>query len=51
MEVLDVARAIGPDCRVEFIGIRPGEKLHETLISEDEIHRALEVEDLSFLSG
>src|SRR5512143_3945277 len=31
--VLDLARAIAPDAQVEIIGIRPGEKLHEVLIS------------------
>jgi len=36
MKIVDLARAICPDCEFEEIGIRPGEKLHETLISEDE---------------
>ena len=36
MKIVDMARAICPDCEFEVIGIRPGEKLHETLISEDE---------------
>jgi len=36
MKMEDVARAIIPDCKIEIVGIRPGEKLHETLISEDE---------------
>jgi UDP-N-acetylglucosamine 4,6-dehydratase len=43
--VLDLARAVAPECRVEIIGIRPGEKLHETLLTEDEARRALEFED------
>jgi UDP-N-acetylglucosamine 4,6-dehydratase len=34
--ILDIARAVVPDCVVDPIGIRPGEKLHETLISADE---------------
>jgi UDP-N-acetylglucosamine 4,6-dehydratase len=36
MKVVDLARAIEPLCTFKIIGIRPGEKLHETLISEDE---------------
>lgn len=35
-KITDICRAIGPECRVEITGIRPGEKLHEALISEDE---------------
>jgi len=34
--VLDVAKAIGPNCRHEVIGIRPGEKVHEELITESD---------------
>ncbi len=36
MLVTDVARAIIPDCTFKEIGIRPGEKVHETLISADD---------------
>ncbi|MCJ7824223.1 MAG: UDP-N-acetylglucosamine 4,6-dehydratase (inverting), partial [Anaerolineales bacterium] len=35
MRVVDLAKAIAPDAEIEVIGIRPGEKLHEVLISED----------------
>jgi UDP-N-acetylglucosamine 4,6-dehydratase/5-epimerase len=31
--IVDVARAVNPDCRVEIVGIRPGEKLHEEMIT------------------
>lgn len=36
MNIMDLAAAIAPECAVDTIGIRPGEKLHEALISEDE---------------
>lgn len=36
MKVMDLAKAIAPECEIEFIGIRPGEKLHETLITEED---------------
>lgn len=32
--ILDVAQAIAPNCKIEEVGIRPGEKLHEEMISE-----------------
>lgn len=46
MRVLDLARAIAPEAEVEFIGIRPGEKLHEVLVSADEARNTLELEDM-----
>lgn len=46
MRVVDLAKAIAPDAELEFIGIRPGEKLHEVLISEDESRHTLELDDL-----
>ncbi len=46
MKVVDLARAIAPGCRQRTIGIRPGEKLHEVLINEDEGRHTLALEDL-----
>ena len=46
MRVLDLARAIAPDSRIERIGIRAGEKLHEVLVSEDEARHTLELDDM-----
>jgi UDP-N-acetylglucosamine 4,6-dehydratase len=41
--VVDLARAMGPDCELVDIGIRPGEKLHEVMISEDDARSTLDV--------
>ncbi len=49
MRVMDLVEAVAPGCRVEVIGIRPGEKLHETLIAEEECRQALEFEDMFVL--
>jgi UDP-N-acetylglucosamine 4,6-dehydratase len=46
MRIMDLVRAVAPDCEVDFIGIRPGEKLHEILISEDESRQAREFDDM-----
>jgi UDP-N-acetylglucosamine 4,6-dehydratase len=46
MRLVDLAETIGPGCQVEYIGIRPGEKLHEVLVSEDESRQTLETEDM-----
>ncbi|WP_411822952.1 UDP-N-acetylglucosamine 4,6-dehydratase (inverting) [Leptospira sp. 'Mane'] len=40
--ILDVAEAIGPDCKKEIIGIRPGEKIHEEMITETDALNTLE---------
>lgn len=45
MNILDLSRALAPGCEVEVIGIRPGEKTHEVLVSEDEARYALELDD------
>ena len=44
MHMMDLARAIAPDAKIEFTGIRPGEKLHEEMISVDDARRTLEAD-------
>jgi UDP-N-acetylglucosamine 4,6-dehydratase len=46
MKLTDLAQTIAPGCDVEYIGIRPGEKLHEVLVSEDEARNTVELEDM-----
>jgi UDP-N-acetylglucosamine 4,6-dehydratase/5-epimerase len=42
MNIMDLAKAVAPDCKYEFVGIRPGEKLHETMIAADDARKTLE---------
>jgi UDP-N-acetylglucosamine 4,6-dehydratase len=46
MRLTDMAETIAPGCEVECIGIRPGEKLHEVLVSEDEARNTVELDDM-----
>lgn len=34
--ILDVAEAVAPGCRLEMVGIRPGEKIHEEMITSSD---------------
>ena len=45
MKITDLATAIAPHCKQEVVGIRPGEKVHETLIGEDEGRNTTEYKD------
>lgn len=44
MRIVDMFETIAPGCDIKVIGIRPGEKLHETLITEEEAQRTKEFE-------
>jgi UDP-N-acetylglucosamine 4,6-dehydratase len=44
--LVDLANAIAPGCDLSVVGIRPGEKLHEILITEDEARYAVEHDDM-----
>src|SRR3972149_2413188 len=46
MRMTDLAEAVAPGCEIDLIGIRPGEKLHEALLSEEEARHSLELEDM-----
>ncbi len=58
MNIMDLARAIAPECKTKIIGIRPGEKLHEVMVPRDEARNTLEFKnyyliqpDFSFFGG
>ena len=46
MRLVDLAEAVAPGCAIEFVDIRPGEKLHEVLLSEDEARNAVELDEM-----
>ena len=45
MKVIDIAKAVDPKAELDFIGIRPGEKLHEQMIGSEDSFNAFEFED------
>ncbi len=45
MKLTDLARVIGPNCEMEIVGKRPGEKTHELMVGEDDAHNTLEYDD------
>jgi len=42
MKVLDIAKSINPKNKIKIIGVRPGEKLHEMMISNEDAHLTYE---------
>ncbi len=49
-KVLDLAKAINPKAKVNFIGIRPGEKLHEEMISETDSKNTSELNNCYYIN-
>jgi UDP-N-acetylglucosamine 4,6-dehydratase len=45
MKVVDLATAMAPKLEQRIIGIRPGEKIHETLITDDDARSTIELDD------
>ncbi len=44
-KILDVAKAVAPECSIEYVGIRPGEKIHEEMITETDSLNSVEFDD------
>ena len=42
-KILDLAKAINPKCKIKIVGIRPGEKIHEEMISTSDSQNTLEL--------
>ncbi len=45
MRIVDVANAVAPDAERRIVGIRPGEKLHEVMLTEDEARNSYDLGD------
>jgi UDP-N-acetylglucosamine 4,6-dehydratase len=45
MNIVDLAKAIAPNCEIKIMGIRPGEKIHEVLITKDDARKTIEFDD------
>jgi UDP-N-acetylglucosamine 4,6-dehydratase len=45
MNIMELAATIAPDCKTEIVGIRPGEKLHEVMVPEDDARSTVELAD------
>lgn len=46
MRVTDLAKAVAPNSKIELVGIRPGEKLHECMVPHEESRRTLEFDKM-----
>jgi UDP-N-acetylglucosamine 4,6-dehydratase len=46
MSIIDLAKAVAPGCAIDETGIRPGEKLHECLISSDEARHTVMLDEM-----
>jgi UDP-N-acetylglucosamine 4,6-dehydratase/5-epimerase len=45
MRITDLARSMAPDLPLRTVGVRPGEKLHEVMVTEDDSRQTLELDD------
>jgi len=45
MNIMDLARAIAPECKTEIVGIRSGEKLHEVMVAEEDARNTREYDE------
>ena len=43
--ILDLAKAVAPECEIEVVGVRPGEKIHEDLITAADSFSTVDLDD------
>jgi UDP-N-acetylglucosamine 4,6-dehydratase len=46
MRIMDLAKAVAPACEIRLTGIRPGEKIHESLLADDEARHTVEYDGM-----
>jgi UDP-N-acetylglucosamine 4,6-dehydratase len=51
VSIMDIAKAVAPNCETKVIGVRPGEKMHECMIPPDEARLTLEFDDHYLVRG
>ena len=42
-KILDVAKAVAPDCEIKLVGVRPGEKIHEEMITNTDSYNTIDL--------
>ena len=47
-QIMEIAKTIAPDAEIEIIGVRPGEKLHELMIANEDVKCTIEKDDNKF---
>ena len=45
MNIMDLAKAIAPEAKTKIVGIRPGEKLHEVMVTKDDARNTMEFDE------
>jgi UDP-N-acetylglucosamine 4,6-dehydratase/5-epimerase len=45
MKIVDLAKALAPQLPHKIVGVRPGEKLHEVMVTEDDSRSTIELDD------
>src|SRR2546428_9581030 len=49
MRILDLVEAVAPGCKIQFIGMRPRDELHQVVIAEKESRQGLVFEEMFLL--
>ena len=50
VKITDLASAIAPNIPTQIVGVRPGEKIHEVMVPEDDVERTVEFDDFFIIT-